>query len=147
MVFYCSHSLAFATEKFTVVTTFTVIADIAQNVAGDAANVMSITKPGAEIHNYQPTPSDIIKAQRADLVLWNGLNLELWFEKFFENLNDVPDFIVTEGIKPIAISYGKGSGVFEIFKKEKKDFYLKQYEDYRPYNLAQQKRFKHLLKK
>ncbi len=110
MVFYCSHSLAFATEKFTVVTTFTVIADIAQNVAGDAANVMSITKPGAEIHNYQPTPSDIIKAQRADLVLWNGLNLELWFEKFFENLNDVPDFIVTEGIKPIAISKGPYQG-------------------------------------
>ena len=90
MVFYFSHSLAFATEKFTVVTTFTVIADIAQNVAGDAANVMSISKPGAEIHNYQPTPRDIIKAQKADLVLWNGLNLELWFEKFFKNLKNKP---------------------------------------------------------
>ena len=69
--------------RFKVVTTFTVIADMAQNVAGDAAEVVSITKPGAEIHNYQPTPRDIIKAQDADLILWNGLNLELWFEKFF----------------------------------------------------------------
>ncbi|MCB1511991.1 MAG: zinc ABC transporter substrate-binding protein, partial [Hyphomicrobiaceae bacterium] len=39
-------------RKFRVVTTFTVIADIAQNVAGDAAEVVSITKPGAEIHDY-----------------------------------------------------------------------------------------------
>ena len=70
---------AFAQEKPKVVTTFTIIADIAANVAGDAAVVESITKPGAEIHNYQPTPRDILKAQDAKLVLWNGLNLELWF--------------------------------------------------------------------
>ena len=73
---------AFAQEKPKVVTTFTIIADIAANVAGDAATVESITKPGAEIHNYQPTPRDILKAQDAKLVLWNGLNLELWFQKF-----------------------------------------------------------------
>ncbi len=47
---------ATAQEKFRVITTFTVIADMAQNVAGDAAVVSSITKPGAEIHDYQPTP-------------------------------------------------------------------------------------------
>ena len=63
-----------------VVTTFTVIQDIAQNVAGTAAIVESITKPGAEIHDYQPTPLDVVKAQSADLVLWNGMNLERWFE-------------------------------------------------------------------
>jgi len=80
-------------EKFKAVTTFTVIADIAQNVAGDAAIVESITKPGAEIHNYQPTPGDLIKAQDAKLVLWNGLGLELWFEKFFSRLNNVPSAI------------------------------------------------------
>ncbi|MBN9021130.1 MAG: zinc ABC transporter substrate-binding protein, partial [Rhizobiales bacterium] len=74
-----------AADKFKAVTTFTVIADMAQNVAGDVAVVESITKPGAEIHNYQPTPGDILKAQDADLILWNGLNLELWFEKFFRN--------------------------------------------------------------
>ena len=77
---------AAAADKFKAVTTFTVIADMARNVAGDAAIVESITKPGAEIHNYQPTPGDILKAQDAELILWNGLNLELWFEKFFRNL-------------------------------------------------------------
>ena len=71
-------------KPFRVVTTFTIIQDMAQNVAGDAAIVESITKPGAEIHDYEPTPLDIVKAQAADLVLWNGFNLERWFEKFFE---------------------------------------------------------------
>ena len=77
-------------EKLKVVTTFTIIADMARNVAGAAADVESITKPNAEIHNYQPTPGDLIRAQDADLILWNGLNLELWFQKFFQNLKDVP---------------------------------------------------------
>src|SRR5262245_739343 len=62
-----------------VVTTFTILQDIAQNVAGNAATVDSITKPGAEIHEYEPTPGDIVKAQSADLVIWNGLGLERWF--------------------------------------------------------------------
>ena len=77
-----------ADDKPKVVTTFTVIADIAQNVAGDAATVESITKPGAEIHGYQPTPRDILRARNANLVLRNGLNLEQWFEKFLVNLGD-----------------------------------------------------------
>ncbi|WP_424981181.1 metal ABC transporter substrate-binding protein [Maritalea sp. S77] len=99
-----------AAEKFKAVTTFTVIADMAKNVAGDRAEVVSITKPGAEIHNYQPTPKDIIKAQDADLVIWNGLNLELWFEQFFENLRDVPSVVVTGGIEPMGITSGPYSG-------------------------------------
>src|SRR6188472_1268203 len=57
--------------KKKVVTSFTIIADMAREVAGDAADVESITKPGAEIHGYDPTPKDIVKAQSADLVLWN----------------------------------------------------------------------------
>jgi manganese/iron transport system substrate-binding protein len=93
-----------------VVTTFTVIQDIAQNVAGEAAVVESITKPGAEIHDYQPTPLDIVRAQAADLVLWNGFNLERWFEKFFENIKNVPSVVVSEGIEPIGISEGPYAG-------------------------------------
>lgn len=99
-----------AQEKFKVVTTFTVIADMAQNVAGDAAIVDSITKPGAEIHNYQSTPGDIQKAQGAQLILWNGLNLELWFEKFFQNLKDVPGAVVSEGVEPMGIVEGPYTG-------------------------------------
>lgn len=96
--------------KFKVVTTFTIIADIARNVAGDAAIVESITKAGAEIHDYQPTPQDIVRAQGADLVLWNGMNLERWFEKFFENIKDVPGVVVSEGVEPMGINEGPYTG-------------------------------------
>lgn len=101
---------ASAQEKFKAVTTFTVIADMARNVAGDAAIVESITKPGAEIHNYAPTPGDIRRAQGARLILWNGLNLELWFERFFRNLRDVPGVVVSEGVEPMGISEGPYTG-------------------------------------
>ncbi len=93
-----------------IVTTFTIIQDMAQNVAGDAAIVESITKPGAEIHGYEPTPRDIVRAQQADLVLWNGLNLERWFERFFGNLKDVPSVVLTEGIEPVGIGEGPYEG-------------------------------------
>ena len=96
--------------KFKVVTTFTIIADMARNVAGDAATVESITKVGAEIHNYQPTPGDLVKAQDADLILWNGLNLELWFEQFFDNLQGVPGVVVSKGVQPIGIGEGPYTG-------------------------------------
>lgn len=97
-------------RRFRVVTTFTVIQDMAQNVAGTAAVVESITKPGAEIHDYQPTPLDIVRAQEADLVLWNGFNLERWFEKFFQNVKNVPSVVLTEGIEPMGIREGPYTG-------------------------------------
>ncbi len=97
-------------KPFRVVTTFTVIQDIAQNVAGSAAVVDSITRPGAEIHDYQPTPLDVVRAQSADLVLWNGFNLERWFEKFFQNVKDVPSAVVSEGVEPMGIAEGPYSG-------------------------------------
>ncbi len=96
--------------KFKVITTFTIIADMARNVAGDAAVVESVTKAGAEIHGYEPTPGDIIRAHDADLILWNGLNLELWFEQFFTNLKDVPSVTLTDGIMPVSIAEGEYTG-------------------------------------
>lgn len=101
---------AAAQDKMKVVTTFTVIADMARNVAGDAAVVESITRPNAEIHNYQPTPGDMLRAQDADLILWNGLNLEQWFERFFRNLRGVPGVVVSEGVEPMGIAEGPYQG-------------------------------------
>jgi manganese/iron transport system substrate-binding protein len=99
-----------ASDKMKVVTSFTVIADIARNVAGHAAIVESITKPGAEIHDYQPTPRDIVRARGADLVLWNGMNLERWFERFLSDAGDVPSIIVSEGVIPVSIYEGPYTG-------------------------------------
>lgn len=103
-------AMAQSDDRLKVVTTFTVIADIAANVAGEAADVVSITRPNAEIHQYQPTPQDILRARDADLILWNGLNLELWFERFFRNLGEVPGAVVSEGIEPMGISEGPYRG-------------------------------------
>ena len=89
--------------KKVVLTTFTVLADVARNVAGDKLTVESITKAGAEIHGYEPTPGDIRKASKADLILDNGLNLEAWFAQFVEGL-DVPHAVVSEGVEPMNIS-------------------------------------------
>ena len=95
-----------------MLTTFTVLADIAQNVAGDKLQVESITKVGAEIHGYEPTPGDIRKAADADLILDNGLNLEAWFAQFVEDV-DVPHVVVSEGVEPIAISEDAYAGQAE----------------------------------
>ena len=97
-------------DEFKVVTTFTVIADMARNVAGEHATVVSVTKPGAEIHGYEPTPRDLVAAQDADLILWNGMGLERWFEQFLTNLGDVPSATLSDGVEPMPIREGSYEG-------------------------------------
>lgn len=106
----CKKEAAPTDGKKRILTTFTIIQDIAQNVAGDAAVVESITKPGAEIHDYEPTPMDLVKAQDADLVLWNGLGLERWFEKFLQQVRDVPSAVISDGVQPMSIGEGPYNG-------------------------------------
>lgn len=105
-LFALSSAFAAKNEKLLVATTFTVIADLAMNVAGDAADVVSITRPGAEIHNYQPTPRDLLRVRDADIVLWNGLGLERWFEKFITRIKGATDVVVSEGVEPLPIRDG-----------------------------------------
>ncbi|MEL6938609.1 MAG: metal ABC transporter substrate-binding protein [Cyanobacteria bacterium J06598_1] len=114
VLFGCSPSApsleADASASKKVLTTFTILADMAQQVAGDELTVESITRVGAEIHGYEPVPSDIAKAQSADLILFNGMNLERWFDQFIGNLDDVPTAVLTEGVEPIAIAEGPYGG-------------------------------------
>jgi manganese transport system substrate-binding protein len=90
--------------KKVILTTFTVLADMSRNVAGDNAVVESLTKPGSEIHGYEPTPSDLVRAQKADLILDNGLNLERWAERFYNSVPKVPHVTLSNGVKPVAIA-------------------------------------------
>ena len=106
----CKREATQTDGKKRILTTFTIIKDIAQNVAGDAAVVESITKPGAEIHDYEPTPQDLVKAQDADLVLWTGLGLERWFEKFLQQVRDVPAVVISDGVEPMSIGEGPYNG-------------------------------------
>ncbi|MEP9390801.1 metal ABC transporter substrate-binding protein [Gordonia sp. VNK1] len=99
----CSGTSGADGDKLVVLTTFTVLADISANVAGDRLRVESITKPGAEIHGYEPTPADVRTASTASLIVDNGLNLEAWFGQFVEDL-DVPHVVVSAGADPIPIA-------------------------------------------
>lgn len=85
-----------------VLATFTILADMAQEVAGDSLEVSSLTRPGAEIHGYDPTPGDIRTAAGAEVILSNGLGLENWVDKLTAD-SDATRVTVTEGIDPIPI--------------------------------------------
>ena len=85
-----------------VLATFTILADMAQEVAGDSLEVSSLTRPGAEIHGYDPTPGDIRTAAGAEVILSNGFGLENWVDKLTAD-SDATRVTVTEGIDPIPI--------------------------------------------
>jgi len=93
-----------------ILTTFTVLADMGQNVAGDKAIVESLTKIGSEIHGYEPTPSDLVRAAKANLILDNGFGLERWADKFYSNLKNIPHVTLSEGITPVLISGDRYAG-------------------------------------
>lgn len=97
-------------ERIKVVTSFTILADMTRQVAGTHADVVSITRPGAEIHGYQPTPQDLVQAVDADLIIYNGFNLEQWMDQFLQQLGDIPTVRISTGIAPIAIDAGVYEG-------------------------------------
>lgn len=105
-----SHQPIAGTDKTVILTTFTVLADMAKNVAGDRAIVESITKPGAEIHGYQVTPSDLKRGQSASVIFENGLNLERWAERFYNSLPKVPHITLSKGVRPIDITEAEYRG-------------------------------------
>ena len=90
-------------NKEVILTSFTVLADIIENVAKEEFIVRSLTKPGVEVHGYKPTPSDLVKASNAFVFVDNGFGFELWAEKFVSNLK-VKRITIAEDLNPIFIS-------------------------------------------
>ena len=110
LIYILCNSNVLSQDKIKIVTTFTIIKDIAKNITGDKAIVESITKPGVEIHNYQPTPKDIVRVKDANVILWNGLNLEQWFSRFYSHIENIRTVRVSKGIIPISIFDGEYTG-------------------------------------
>jgi manganese transport system substrate-binding protein len=90
-------------DRKVILTTFTVLADMARNVAGDKVTVESIVKPGAEIHGYEPTPSDLSRGQGAVAIFDNGFNLERWATRFYRSFPKVPHVTLSQGVQPVEI--------------------------------------------
>lgn len=86
-----------------VLTTFTVLQDMAAEVGGEHVEVRSITPAGAEVHGYDPTPSAVRGAAEADLVIANGLGLEAWLQQFLQHA-DAPTVTATDGIDTLAVT-------------------------------------------
>ena len=146
-------------KKLKVVATNSIIADITKNIAGDKIDLHSIVPVGQDPHEYEPLPDDIKKTTQADLIFYNGINLETggnaWFTKLVQNAKRVENkdyFAVSEGVKVIHLE-GEGetgkedphawlnleNGVIyakniakHLIEKDpsNKDFYQKNLDDY-----------------
>jgi manganese transport system substrate-binding protein len=86
-----------------VLASFTVLADMAEQVACGRLRVESVTRPGAEIHGYEVTPADLRRARGARLLLENGLGLERWMHRFAASLGPIPRVTVSRGVTTIPI--------------------------------------------
>ncbi|KAB1504047.1 metal ABC transporter substrate-binding protein [Corynebacterium sp. 320] len=98
----CSDTTNSADGKPTISTTFTILQDITENIAGDTATVTSLTKPGDEIHGFEPTPATIKEAAHADMIITNGLGLENWAEQLYKS-SKATRVTASDGVTPIPI--------------------------------------------
>ena len=103
--FFIFRSLSFGQAKPVVVATINIIADMAQNVAGNDLEVRSLLPAGTDPHTYEPTPKDASLLSKADLILKNGLNLEGWLDKLIAGAEThVKVGVVSARIQPITAS-------------------------------------------
>ena len=95
-------------KKLQVVTTNSIIYDMTKNIAGDLVDLHSIVPIGQDPHEYEPLPEDVQKVQKADLIFYNGINLEngedAWFAKMVKNAKKEANkdyFAVSDGVQVI----------------------------------------------
>jgi ABC-type Zn uptake system ZnuABC Zn-binding protein ZnuA len=90
-------------QKLTVVTTLTVLADLIEQVGGDKVRVKPLVPPGGEVHTYQPTPDDIKSVAQAKIVFYNGAHLEEWLDETIRSAGkpNLPIVVLSDGLSLI----------------------------------------------
>jgi len=98
-------------EKLKIVTTYSIVYDMIKNVGGDHVDVHSLAPIGSDPHNYDPLPTDLVLTTDADVIFYNGLNLEegnAWFNEMIEtagkSVTDDNVVRVSEGVEPMLLS-------------------------------------------
>src|SRR5699024_406883 len=94
-----------ADEQINVVTSFTIIEDMVEQIGGDYVNVYNLVPTGTDPHEYEPLPEDIMEATDADVLFLNGMNLEGgqegWFYKMIDSVDQDLDNVyeLNEGVE------------------------------------------------
>jgi ABC-type Zn uptake system ZnuABC Zn-binding protein ZnuA len=87
--------------KLNVVATFSVLADLVRNVAGDKVELVVLVDRDTDAHEYEPSPSDAAKLANAQLIFENGLMFETWLDRLYESSGSTARrVVVSEGIQP-----------------------------------------------
>lgn len=102
--------------KLQIVATYSILADMTRNITGDKAEVYSMVPIGTDPHMYDPLPADTGKVSSADLIFYNGLNLETgkgWFQDLLKvTKKEAAAFAVSEKVTPMYLTEkGKESQV------------------------------------
>lgn len=96
-------------DRVVVATTFTILADMVGRVGGDRVVVESVTTPGADVHQYEPTVEDLKRVEGADLVVSNGLGMDDWLLRFIDG-TDAAHLVTSDGVEPVPIRAGNYTG-------------------------------------
>ncbi|HEX6593140.1 MAG TPA: zinc ABC transporter substrate-binding protein [Bacillota bacterium] len=95
-----------ASDSIHVVTSFTIIEDMVEQIGGDYVEVYNLVPTGTDPHEYEPLPEDIKAATDADILFLNGMNLEGgkdgWFYKMIDSVGQDVDHVyeLNDGIEP-----------------------------------------------
>jgi ABC-type Zn uptake system ZnuABC Zn-binding protein ZnuA len=103
-------SIGSQAQKLKVLASTTMIADMAQQIAGDKLAVESLLPLGGDPHIYEPTPTDVQRVTQAQLILVNGLTLEGWMKELIDNSGSKAKIVtVTEGVAALTSAEHKGA--------------------------------------
>ncbi|ELY20642.1 zinc ABC transporter substrate-binding protein [Vreelandella titanicae] len=96
---------AMANERVQVVTSFSILADMVENVGGEHVEVTPLVAADGDAHVYSPSPGDARSLANADLVVFNGLLFEGWMERLISASDyNGPMVTATDGIEPLSFA-------------------------------------------